>query len=83
MQIAEIPKDMRVKLPGHFHAALEMKSVLRVSTLYGIVLDLIRFYAVQFEMVCPPLNAPVLLFKHIRDLGLPGKNYPSCIFKTY
>lgn len=74
LQIAEIPKDMRIKLPGHFHAALEMKSVLKGSALYGVVLELVQFYGTQFEMLCPPLNAPVLLFKHIRDLGLPGKS---------
>lgn len=64
---------MRSKLPGHFHSALKMKSVLKGSTLYGAVMNLIEFYAMQVEMVCPPLNAPLLLFKHVRDLGLPGK----------
>lgn len=64
---------MRAKLPGHFHYALEMKSVLKGSNLYSTVLELIEFYNAQFEMLCPPLNAPLLLFKHVKDLGLPGK----------
>lgn len=75
--IAEIPKEMRVRLPGHFHSALEMKSVLKGSTLYRTVLALLDFYSTHYEMVCPNLNAPLLLFKHIRDLGLPVEIYPA------
>lgn len=72
---------MRIKLPGYFHAALEMKSVLRGSRLYKVVFELIGFYGLQYEMVCPPLNAPLVLFKHVRDLGLPGKDSTMYIFK--
>ncbi|CZR62368.1 related to polymerase I core factor (CF) subunit [Phialocephala subalpina] len=75
--ITEIPKEMRVKLPGHFHSALEMKSVLKGSTLYRTVQELLDFYSIHYEMICPNLNAPLLLFKHIRDLGLPVEICPA------
>lgn len=74
---------MRIKLPGQFHTALEMKSVLKGSRLYNAVLGLVEFYAFHFEMVCPPLNAPLILFKHIKDLGLPGKDGTLTIFNIY
>ena len=72
-QIKEVPKDMRSKLPGHFYSALEIRAPLKEPSLYKIVLELVEFYNLQFEMIFPPLNYPLLLFKHIRDLGLPGK----------
>jgi RNA polymerase I-specific transcription initiation factor RRN7 len=61
---------MRSKLPGHFFSALEIRAPLKGGTLYSAALDLVEFYNLHFEMV---LNYPLLIFKHIRDLGLPGK----------
>jgi RNA polymerase I-specific transcription initiation factor RRN7 len=63
---------MRVKLPGSYHGALEIRAPLKGSSLYRTVSELIRFYHAQFEMVFPPLNSPLLIYVHIRDLGLPG-----------
>lgn len=51
-----------------------MKSVLSGDRLHKTVSELIGFYGSQFEMVCPPLNTPLILFEHVRDLGLPGKH---------
>jgi RNA polymerase I-specific transcription initiation factor RRN7 len=73
VQIKEIPKEMRTRLPPYYYAALEIRAQLRGSSLYRTVLQLVEFFNVQFEMVFPPLNAPLLIFKHIRDLGLPRK----------
>jgi hypothetical protein len=64
---------MRSKLPGHFYSALEIKAPLRGKALYATVFEQVEFYNLQFEMVFPPLNYPLLLFKHMRDLGVPGK----------
>lgn len=64
---------MRTRLPPYYYAALEIRAQLRGSSLYRTVLQLVEFYNTQFEMVFPPLNAPLLIFKHVRDLGLPGK----------
>jgi RNA polymerase I-specific transcription initiation factor RRN7 len=64
---------MRSKLPGHFYSALEIRAPLKGGTLCGAALDLVEFYNLHFEMVFPPLNYPLLIFKHIRDLGLPGR----------
>lgn len=66
---------MKLHLPSHFHAALEIRSVLKGSDLHGAVLEHIEFYNLHFEMVFPALNSPLLIFKHVRDLALPGMSY--------
>lgn len=61
-------------MPPHYHAALQVRAPLKEATLYGTVLELVDFYHAQFEMIFPPLNSSLLLFKHVRDLGLPSKS---------
>lgn len=64
---------MRVRLPPSFHIPFESRALVKGSSIYNAVLDNVEFYHIQFEMVFPPLNAPLLIFKHVRDLGLPSK----------
>ena len=64
---------MKRRLPGHFHAALEIHAPLKGSRIYSTVLELIEFYNIQINMVFPALNAPLLIERHIRELGLPSK----------
>jgi RNA polymerase I-specific transcription initiation factor RRN7 len=65
--------EMRLKLPGHFHSALEIRAPLGGAALHRTVLEQVEFYNLHFEMVFPQLNYPLLLFKHMRDLGVPGQ----------
>lgn len=53
------------KLPevGHLHNAVQALSL---------------FYQRRFEVVLPPLNWPVLLFRHIKRLALPSENTRPC-----
>lgn len=71
--IKEIPKEMRMKLPAHYHKALETRHVPKGAKLHQAILDTIRFYNLHFEMEFPPLNTPLVLYKHVRDLCLPSK----------
>jgi RNA polymerase I-specific transcription initiation factor RRN7 len=64
---------MRSKLPPHFHSALETSAPMKEVALHGTVLELVEFFFLQFEMIFPPLNISLFLFKHVRDLALPGK----------
>jgi len=64
---------MRRRLPAHFHAALEIHAPLKGSQIYSSVLELVEFYNIQINMVFPPLNAPLLIEKHLSELGLPSK----------
>ncbi|PSS25675.1 hypothetical protein M430DRAFT_48107 [Amorphotheca resinae ATCC 22711] len=75
--IKEVPTEMLARLPAHYHAALQIRAPLKGTTLHSTVLDLVQFYHAQFEMVFPPLNSPLLIFKHVRDLGLPVEIYPA------
>ena len=64
---------MQARLPGPLHSALEIREPLKAATLHRTVSQLVQFYHLQFEMVFPPLNFPLLIYKHMRNLGLPGK----------
>jgi len=75
--IKEVPKEMRVHLPSHFYSALETRTLLQGADIHQAVSRLIEFYNSHFEMIFPPLNAPLVMFKHIRDLGLPLEIYPA------
>ncbi|KAF7931485.1 uncharacterized protein EAE98_004221 [Botrytis deweyae] len=73
--IKEIPKDMRARLPGHYFRALEIHGILNGHRLHQTVLDMVSFFNFNFEMVFPPINHKLLLYKSIRDLGLPVDIY--------
>ncbi|KAJ8071326.1 hypothetical protein OCU04_001660 [Sclerotinia nivalis] len=75
--VKEIPKDMRTRLPGHYFRALEIHGILNGHRLHQTVFDMISFYNFNFEMVFPPINNKLLLYKHIRDLGLPVDIYTA------
>ncbi|PQE33260.1 hypothetical protein CJF32_00003798 [Rutstroemia sp. NJR-2017a WRK4] len=75
LQIKEIPKEMKARLPAHYHSALEIHSPLNAYRVHQSVLEMITFYNVSFEMVFPPLNHRLLLYKFTRDLGLPVDIY--------
>ena len=64
---------MRLHLPGTSQQALDLRSQIKGSSVYNSVLEMIEFYNLQFEMIFPPLNTPGLIYKHMRDLGLPRK----------
>jgi RNA polymerase I-specific transcription initiation factor RRN7 len=64
---------MRLHLPGPLQHALELRSQLKGSSIYNSVLEMVEFYNLQFEMVFPALNSPLLIYKHMKDLGLPSK----------
>lgn len=74
-QITALPKDMRLRLPQHLTTSFEIRAPLKGDSLNRSVLQLVRFFAKEFELVVPPINAPVLLYKHVRDLALPGRHY--------
>jgi RNA polymerase I-specific transcription initiation factor RRN7 len=71
-QIREIPKEMRVRLPAAYHSALETKAVLKKGDLHKSVMELVISYKQRFDITFPPLNEPLILFRHVRDLCLPG-----------
>lgn len=75
-QFKEVPNAMRIKLPNQYHTALGVRAPFNGNTFHKTILSQIDFFHSEFDMVFPPLNVPFLLYKHIRDLGLPGKVPP-------
>jgi RNA polymerase I-specific transcription initiation factor RRN7 len=65
---------MLARLPGPLHTTLEIREPLRASNLQKTVFNLVNLYHSNFEMGFPPLNFPLLIYKHMRNLGLPSKS---------
>lgn len=77
---------MKNKLPAHYIAALDtqvasvsirttrankIQSLLHADNLRQSVIHLCLLFNYSFELVLPPLNHPLFLFRYIRDLALP------------
>lgn len=71
-QIKEIPLDMKIRLPPSLATSLEVRAPLNGVKLQQTVQSLLRFFRREFDLIFPSLNAPLLLYKHITNLGLPG-----------
>lgn len=75
--IKAIPRQMKMKLPARFQAALELKAPFNGFSLHRKILDLVQFFVTHYQIIFPPLNVALLSFKHIRNLGLPVEVYPA------
>jgi RNA polymerase I-specific transcription initiation factor RRN7 len=74
IQLREVPKEMRTRLPAYYVAALESRSVPPGDRLHNVVLELIISFKQRFDFGFPALNAPLLMFKHVRELCLPRES---------
>lgn len=69
-----LPAEMTARLPGSYHRALKVKNTsFRGGELHQAVLELVLDYHLNYEMVFPPLNTPLLLLHYLRELALPRK----------
>jgi RNA polymerase I-specific transcription initiation factor RRN7 len=69
----EVPGEMTLRLPGSYHRALLVKHTsFQGGELHQAVLELILEYHLNYDMVFPPLNTPLLLLHYLRELALPG-----------
>lgn len=68
-----LPQDMLDRLPGPYHRALTVKyASFQGGELHQAVLDLVLEYHLNYEMVFPNINTPLLLLDYLRELALPG-----------
>lgn len=67
-------------LPAQYIAALEPRSILHPDRLQERLLSLTVSLKRNYEIEFPPLNASLLIFKHVKDLCLPLEVYP-CTFR--
>lgn len=73
--LSSMPQEMLDRLPGPYHRALTVKhSSFQGGELHQAVLDLVLEYHLNYEMVFPELNTPLLLLDYMRELALPGKS---------
>ncbi|CAG8105537.1 unnamed protein product [Penicillium olsonii] len=75
--LANVPPEMREKLPPELTGILESNKLPEVEHLHKAVQALSLFYQRRFEVVLPPLNWPILLFRHIKRLALPIEVYDA------
>lgn len=68
-----LPQEMLDRLPGPYHRALAVKRAsFQGGELHQAVLDLVLEYHLNYEMVFPEINTPLLLLDYLRELALPG-----------
>ncbi|KAF7509431.1 hypothetical protein GJ744_007994 [Endocarpon pusillum] len=75
--IRRVPTDIREKLPGEYHEALDTTVMLQPQDLHGAVSDLGSLYHRAFGLSLPPLNYEILLYKYITYLALPLEIFPA------
>ena len=74
--IREVPMDLRQKMPGNYHLALDTTVRPTIDHLQRTATQLASVYINEFGIEFPPLNFHVLLFIYIRRLVLPLDVYP-------
>lgn len=73
LQIREIPGDMRSHLPPKYYSALETRSPLKSGRLQKCIQELIVSFKTNFDVIFPPLNTPLVMFKYVKKLCLPRR----------
>ncbi|KFY01653.1 hypothetical protein O988_02618 [Pseudogymnoascus sp. VKM F-3808] len=76
--IQDIPADMRSHLPPKYYSALETRSSLRRGRLQQCIGELMLNFTTNFNILFPPLNTPLLIFRFVKELCLPLEIYGSC-----
>lgn len=75
--IRHVPAEMKEKLPGEYHEALDTSTMLRPETLQLGVLKLCCFYSRVHGMEISPLNSAPLLYEYTKSLSLPLEVYAA------
>ena len=71
-----VPATVKEKLPAEYLQALDTISVPDPDQIREAVDNVGRFYSHHFQVLLPPLNTPLLLYKHIMSLALPISIFP-------
>ncbi|KFY28860.1 hypothetical protein V493_02711 [Pseudogymnoascus sp. VKM F-4281 (FW-2241)] len=76
--IRDIPADMKSHLPPKYYSALETRSSLRRGRLQQCIGELMVNFTTNFNILFPPLNAPLIIFRFVKELCLPLEIYGAC-----
>jgi RNA polymerase I-specific transcription initiation factor RRN7 len=77
--IRHIPLAMREKLPANYHAILDPNGMLKYERFYSAVNDLKISLQMEYGVVWPSLNYPLLLFRFLKELALPLELYDASV----
>lgn len=72
-----VPAIIREKLPAEYSLMLDTTSPLERDQIGTAVNNLDFYYRHHFAINLPPLNAPLLLYKYIRELALPSNLFQT------
>jgi RNA polymerase I-specific transcription initiation factor RRN7 len=75
--IRYVPAEMKEKLPGEYHEALDTMTVVRPEMLQSGIMNLCCMYSRSYGMEIPPLNTTPILYDHIKNLSLPLEVYAA------
>jgi RNA polymerase I-specific transcription initiation factor RRN7 len=75
--IRHVPAEMKEKLPGEYHEALDTSTVLRPEVLQKGLLRLCSLYSREYGMEISPLNSPLMLYEYVKSLSLPLEVYKT------
>ncbi|KAJ5106465.1 Pol I core factor CF [Penicillium angulare] len=66
-----VPEQIKNRLPPEFKVILSIKKIPKIHYMHLAVRDNAVFYQRKFGIELPPLNAPLILYRHIKRLGVP------------
>lgn len=72
-----VPADMKKRLPAEYVKALDTTSPLAFDHLRRAIHQTCLLCQHHFKLELPPLNSPLLLYKHVKDLALPTAVYEA------
>ena len=72
-----VPADMKKRLPAEYVKALDTTSPLAFDHLRRAIHQTCLLFQHHFKLDMPPLNTPLLLYKHVNDLALPTAVYEA------
>ncbi|EHY60316.1 hypothetical protein HRR83_000075 [Exophiala dermatitidis] len=73
--IRHVPAEMKDRLPGEYHIALDTIWMLEPDGLQAAVYERIKMFSLSFGMTMPPLNHNLVLLHYVRSLALPIEVY--------
>lgn len=75
--IRHVPAEMKDKLPGEYHEALDTSTILRPEVLQLGVLKLCSVYSRLYGMEISPLNSTPILYEYVKSLSVPLEVYSA------
>jgi len=72
-----VPEEIKDRMPGEYHEALDTQTLPTSNDLQRTTYDLAAMYGASFGLLIPPINHSHLLFQYIKVLALPLDIYPA------